>query len=335
MRSSKIEFFLSDSQSFRHSLLLRSKILAKLIPMLVCAISVAAASQSAPPQPDRKAETQHLIDTRQLDSAEKIIVGQMMTSPRDADWITQLAEVRLGENRTREALQLIDSANKIGGLTATRAMLISLAYSQAGLMDRAEAPIRKAIELEPFNATAHYFLARLLYTDNRFDECLEESKKVIELAPSFVRAYENMGLCYEGRYQRADAEKSYLKAIQLESTGDTRTEWPMLDLAILLIQENRYDEAKSYLVQALQINPHNTQSLVQMGTLLEQNGDLDGALAQYRLAIHSDQSGLQPGRAAAYYKAARLCKKLGYTEEAQRYFAMFSAIHDKQKPVMR
>jgi tetratricopeptide (TPR) repeat protein len=313
----------------------RWRVLARLMPILGCAISVTAAAQAPQPQPDRKAETQHLIDTRQLDSAEKIIVDQMMTSPHDADWITQLAEVRLGENRTREALDLIDSADKIAGLTATRSMLISLAYSQAGYMDRAEAPIRKAIDLEPFNATAHYFLARLLYTDNRFDECIEESKRAIELSPGFVRAYENMGLCYEGRYQRADAEKAYLKAIALDSNSETKTEWPMVDLAILMIQENRYDEAKPYLLQALQINPGNTQSLVQMGTLLEQSGDLEGALAQYRLAVRSDESGLQPGRAAAYYKAARLCRKLGYGEEAQRYFAMFNEIHDKNKPVTR
>ncbi|MGB6689109.1 MAG: tetratricopeptide repeat protein [Terracidiphilus sp.] len=312
-----------------------SKKFATLIPILGCAISVTAAAQSAPSPPDRKAETQHLIDIRQLDSAEKIIVDEMMASPRDADWITQLAEVRLGENRTREALELIDSANKIAGITATRAMLTSLAFSQAGYMDRAEAPIRKAIELEPFNATAHYFLARLLYTDNRFDECIEESKKVIDLAPGFVRAYENMGLCYEGRYQRGDAEKAYLKAIELESASETKTEWPMVDLAILMIAENRYDEAKPYLVQALQINPNNTQSLVQMGSLLEMTGNLEGALAQYRLAIHSDETGLQPGRSAAYYKAARLCKKLGYTEEAQRYFAAFNEIHDKHHPVVQ
>ena len=334
MRADQIDISLPGSRKFWRPLP-HPKILARLIPVLGYAISITAASPFARSQPDRKAETQHLIDTRQLDSAEKIIVGQMMTSPRDADWITQLAEVRLGENRTGEALELIDSANKIAGLTANRAMLISLAYSQAGFMDRAEAPIRKAIDLEPFNATAHYFLARLLYTDNRFDECLEESKKVIELAPGFVRAYENMGLCYEGRYQRADAEQAYLKAIHLEPASETKTEWPMVDLAILLMQENRYDEAKPYLLQALQINPNNTQCLVQLGTLLELRGNLEGALAQYRLAIQSDQSGLQPGRAAAYYKAARLCRKLGYTDEAQRYFASFSEIHDKKTPVIR
>ncbi len=154
------------------SMFFRTITLPCLIAVLTIAACLAAPAQPAPLEPDAKSESQRLIDHRQLDSAEKIIVRQMMDSPRDPDWITQLAEVRLGQNRTREALQLIHSANLLAGMTATRAMLISLAYSQAGYMDRAEGPIRKAIELEPGNATAHYFLARLLYTDNRFDESI-------------------------------------------------------------------------------------------------------------------------------------------------------------------
>ena len=58
-------------------------------------------------------EAKRLIDSRQLDSAEKMIVGEMMTAPQDADWITLLAQVRLGQNRTRE-----DREGAIAGLLA-------------------------------------------------------------------------------------------------------------------------------------------------------------------------------------------------------------------------
>lgn len=281
------------------------------------------------PLVDKKADAKALIDARQLDSAEKIIIEQMMTAPRDAAWITLLAEVRLGQNRTREALKLLDDANQIDGVSAARSMLISLAESQAGHMDLAEPPIRNAIRLEPDNATAHYFLARLLYTDNRFDEAIEESKKAVSLAPGFVRAYENLGLCYEGKYQLEEAKRWYLKAIDVEATSNTKTEWPALDLAVLLIHQNRLDEAKPYLVQVLQLNPNNTQALVHMGTLLERSGDLKGALDEYRAAIASEHTNLQPGVASAYYKAARICKKLGYNDEATKDFNKYSEVHDK------
>lgn len=301
----------------------RRRLAGVLVLLLASTFPVCSAAAT----PERISEVKALIDARQIDRAEKIVVDEMMASPRDADWITLLAEVRLGQNRTREALKLLDDANQIAGVTASREMLISLAQSQAGHMDRAEAPLRSAIELDPDNATAHYFLSRLLYTDNRFDEAIVEGNKTVALTPSFVRAYENLGLCYEGERRLEDAERNYRKAIDLESTSDGKTEWPMLDLAAMLVHENRQAEAKPLLVQALYINPTNLAALVQMGSLLEETGDLKGALDEFRLAIKSDASGLQPGLGAAYYKAARLCKKLGYTEEAAEYFNKFTALN--------
>lgn len=322
---------LRDAPCLRYTapLLSISRPARRLAGLLVLILAFTSGVRSVAATPERLSEVKALIDSRQIDRAEKIIVNEMMTAPRDADWITLLAEVRLGQNRTREALKLLDDANQIAGVTAPREMLISLAMSQAGHMDRAEAPIRKAIELDPDNATAHYFLSRLLYTDNRFDEAIVEGNKTVALMPSFVRAYENLGLCYEGKRMLVDAERNYRKAIDLESTSDNKTEWPMLDLATMLVSENRQAEAKPLLVQALDINPNNLSALVQMGSLLEDAGDLKGALEEFRQAIKSDQSGLQPGLGAAYYKAARLCKKLGYNEEAAADFKAFDNLHRK------
>jgi len=297
--------------------------------MAACALVFASSAWAALAMPEKQVQAKQLIDSRQLDSAEKLIVAEMMNAPRDADWITLLAEVRLGQNRTREALNLLGDANQIAGDSSARFMLISLAMSQAGKMDRAEPPIRAAIRLDPNNATAHYFLGRLLYTDNRFDEAIEETQKTIDLSPDFVRAYENMGLCYEGKYRLDEAKRWYLKAIDAQSNSPAKSEWPMLDLAILLMHENHYTEAKPLLEQALAINPLNTQALVQMGALYEADGEIERALDEYRAAIRSEHANLQPGLASAYYKAARLAKKLGYTDESQQYFKKFNEVQPK------
>jgi len=298
----------------------------------LAAIAMLSASLCCPAQMlDKKSEAQHLIDSRQIDSAEKIVVAEMMTAPRDGDWITLLAEVRLGQNRTREALKLLDDANQMSGITATRAMLISLAESQAGHMDRAEPPIRTAIQLEPNNATAHYFFARLLYTLNRFDESIAESQKTVELAPGFVRAYENLGLCYDGKHEVNEAEHWYIKAIDQQATSENKTEWPMIDLATMFIAENRFAEAKPYLTQALEINPNNNEALLQMGIVLEEAGDLKSALDKYRASIRSAQASPQPGIGSAYYKAARLCRKLGYPDEAKQDLIIFKKLLNKHR----
>ncbi len=236
----------------------REKAKIRLVAVLVWTLAFSPPVWAALPTPDKMSEAKRLIDARELDSAEKIIVAEMMTAPRDADWITLLAQVRLGQNRTAGGLEIARRCGSNRRHYRARAMLISLAESQAGHMDLAEPPLRTAIRLDPFNASAHYFLGRLLYTDNRFDEAIEESNKAITLAPGFVRAYENLGLCYEGKHDQEEAERWYRKAIDRETTSETKTEWPMLDLATMMIHENRYAEAKPYLTQALDINPHNT-----------------------------------------------------------------------------
>ena len=168
----------------RAPLLSRKKAKIRLTTVLVWTLAFAPPVWPALPAPDKMSEAKGLIDARQLDSAEKIIVAAMMTAPQDPDWITLLAQVRLGQNRTQEALKLLADADQIAGITAARAMLISLAESQAGHLDLAEPQLRTAIRLDPFNASAHYFLGRVLYTDNRFDEAIEKRTKPLRWLPA-------------------------------------------------------------------------------------------------------------------------------------------------------
>ena len=160
---------------------------------------------------DDSPDIRTLIAHRELDSAEKILVSQMMSKPQDPELITLLAEVRLDQGRAPEALMLLSDAERLGGVTALRAQLTGLADTAAGRLDLAEPQFRSAIELDPNYAAAHYFLARLLYTRNRFDEAIQESKSAIALSPGLVRAYENLGLCYEGKHNMKEAEHWYLR----------------------------------------------------------------------------------------------------------------------------
>jgi tetratricopeptide (TPR) repeat protein len=283
---------------------------------------LALSSLRAQPQPSSwLGQVKGLIAGKQLDSAEKLIVAQMMDRPRDPALMTLLAEVRLDQGHLAEALTLLTNADKLGGATAMRAALIGLVQIAAGRLDLAEPEFRRAIRLDPKYAGAHYFLARLLYTQNRFDEAIEESKIAINLSPGFVRAYENVGLCYEGKQDFQEAEHWYQQAIQRERANRARTEWPWLDLATMLIKRNQLAKAKPYLSQALAINPRNAQAVLEMGILLEESGDAQGALGEFRTAIR-----LKPRMASAYYRAARISQKLGDTVEAERDFAIFRQI---------
>jgi tetratricopeptide (TPR) repeat protein len=293
----------------------------KLSHVLALLILFPAMFAEARPFSDGLQQVEELILSKRFDEAERIIVSRMVTNPRDSKLITILAEVKLGQGHAIESLTLLSDAERLGGVTALLAHLSALANSAVGRLDLAEPQFRTAIRLEPNFVAAHYFLARLLYTQNRFDQAIKESKVTITLSPEHARAYENIGLCYEGMGQIEEAERWYLEAIRWATNAENKTEWPMLDLATMMIRTNRVTEAKPYLSQALAINPANAQSVFQMGVFLEKTEDFNGALEKFIQAINLD-----PKLREAHYHAARICMKLGLADQAKRYFASFKQV---------
>jgi tetratricopeptide (TPR) repeat protein len=280
----------------------------------------------AAPVTERGAQVNGLIAHRQLAAAEKIINLQLAAAPQDPEWLTLAAEVRIDQGREGEAVVLLEKANRSGGVTALRSMLIGLAECLWNRTDLAEPEFRTAIRLDPFNPVPHYFLARLLYNNKSYEEAIQESKNAISLSPNFVRAYENLGLCYEGRRQLQDAEHSYMEAIRQDASHTQKTEWPSLDLGNMLIHENRLAEAKPYLEQALAINPKNPQSLEGMGLLRERMGDFKGALEEFKAAINVD-----PKRKTAYYQASRMAREVGQADQSMQYLDKFQQLREAEK----
>jgi Flp pilus assembly protein TadD len=90
-------------------------------------------------------------------------------------------------------------------------------------------------------------------------------------------------------------------------------------------RNDRVGEAKPYLVDALNLNPDNPKSHFQMAIVLENTGDLDGALRQLEQTTKLD-----PTMAGAHYRAARIYKKLGKKDLADKEFAQFQGISEAQ-----
>jgi len=233
--------------------------------------------------------------------------------------------VRFDQGRFREASSLVNDADRLGGTTSERAVLAGMIEISLDQLERARADLQQAIALDPTYAPAHYFLARVLYNQNHFDEAIEESRLAIGLSPELVRAYENIGLCYEGKQQLQEAENWYLEAIRRQNEGGRRSEWPLLDLAEMWIRNDQAQKAQPYLLQALEINPKNAHTVFEMAVVLEKSGNLQGALQELERAI-----GLDPNLASAYYRAAKITQKLGLATESRKYFALFQQVSEKQ-----
>jgi TolB-like protein/tetratricopeptide (TPR) repeat protein len=108
----------------------------------------------------------------------------------------------LADETTRKALELDDSSSEAHSARA-------MALTQAWKWDEAEKEFRRAIELNPNNATAHYFYGySLLMPEKRIDQALEEFRTALSLDPlsPIVNLNDAVTLMTAGRYPEALAQ---------------------------------------------------------------------------------------------------------------------------------
>ena len=92
------------------------------------------------------------------------------------------------------------------------------AYNGMKRYDDAANALKKAAEIEPKNASAHFNLGLTLYNAGRYSEAIESYKEVIKLRPSLGQAYFNLGLTYYAVSDKPAAMAQYeaLKSIDPE-----------------------------------------------------------------------------------------------------------------------
>ena len=130
-------------------------------------------------------------------------------------WIasTHYVDVTFGwsDSRTRSAAELERSAQRCVALDTREAMcavVVGFAHRIAGRTDEAVATYRRAIELNPSSAEAHYFLGSLLAFTGRPDEAIPNIETAIRLSPHdpLMSTYlGGMGISHfaAGRYEAA------------------------------------------------------------------------------------------------------------------------------------
>ena len=89
-----------------------------------------------------------------------------------------------------------------------------------GKFAAAEAQFRKALELAPDYAGAHYNLANVLRDLGRHDEALAEYRRTLLLAPDMAAAHLNVGIILRLRGDLQEARAAFRKALEIDPALD-------------------------------------------------------------------------------------------------------------------
>src|SRR4029077_14223271 len=195
--------------------------------------------------------------------------------------------------------------------------IVALDYSLLGDFDDAAKYLEMAREMDPRNAEILYFLGRVRYQQNRFDDAISAFRAVLGIDPEHVKAADNLGLALEGKGDLESAEEAYRNAIEIEQKINNPYERPWLNLGRLLRERNDLKEAIPALRKAVEINSSSADALLELGKAEISASDLQQARKDLERSIELDANSIP-----AHYPLARLYKKIGEEGLAAKEFAL-------------
>jgi len=135
--------------------------------------------------------------------------------------------------------------------------LLGLAWKKKGDLARAEAELRKAVELDPQDSGSHRDLSVLLYDSGRGPEALAEGEKAVAAAPGNASLLFNLGLMYQNAGRSQEAWDALVKA----EAADPQNADLQYHLGTVALGLGKTDESLKRLEAYLAMSPANAQNV--------------------------------------------------------------------------
>lgn len=290
---------------------------------------------SAITSPGRTAPVRSDLDRaladRNYERAERLLADRIAREPTSVQLLTQIASVFMMDRKPLNAAIALKKAEALRPLDTQARLQLVMAYIAMRRGDWARPELERLILTEPDNVIPLYWLARLDYDARQYASAIRRLQDVVARSPTFVRAHDNLGLCYEALNQADEAIPHYREAVRLNRReGETPSAWPALNLGILLRTRDELDEAEGLFREALTYDQGFAPAHYQLGALLEQRGRMDEAVKALRAATSADAAYAEP-----YYALSRIYRRQGRAAEANAAMAAFERIHDARREPAR
>jgi Tfp pilus assembly protein PilF len=181
----------------------------------------------------------------------------------------------------------------------------------------------KSIEVKPegdkdravaSETLTHFNLGVQCYNQREFLKAIQSYQKVIELNPTYIEAYNNLGLVYQEIGDLNRAFGAYQKSIEI----NPQYEKGYNNLGILFYLKGRNEEALESFQKALTINPNNIESHINLGVLYKKQGQMNKAIESYQQALD-----INPLHRETHYNIALLYEQLENIELAVGHYRQF------------
>jgi tetratricopeptide (TPR) repeat protein len=236
------------------------------------------------------------------------------TNPQAWYW---LGRKELNRHEFEKARRSAQTAIELDSHYANAYRLLGEADRELDDYDGAYRAWLQATKLNPLDAQIPYYLGRLFYETNQFNESAAWLREALRLAPGHFVAMTYLGLNAEALGLDATAEKLYAPAIQESKSQSQPFSLAFLSLAKLMRKQGNESEALNILEEGERLCPE-AHLLATLGTVLASSNQIPRAKVVLRRAIEMD-----PSIPEAHYRLSLLLNAEGSREEARAEMELF------------
>jgi tetratricopeptide (TPR) repeat protein len=258
-----------------------------------------------------------LVNLARFAEAETALRRYVEALPAADEGLYLLAYVLFREGRAKESLEIYARAIRIKQPASDDLKVIGLNYGLLGYFQYSAQFLGKAVEADPANIEARYYLGRVRFEQNLFADAIREFQEVLARDPHHVKAQNNLGQAFEAQNRIEEAIDAYGRAIDMQRDSPRPSELPLLNLGALLLQKDQVDEALALLVRAASINSQSAKVRFQLGKTYLRLSRLGDAEREFLQATRLD-----PKDVGAHYQLGRLYQRMGRTELARKEMEM-------------
>ena len=286
----------------------------------------AAAQDLAPLTAGDRGSIALLINAGDLDLAEDQLADRIRAQGETARNLLLRGVLKYHRERFDDALADLRRSFALDEHDPTTSKALGLCLVKLGRNDLAETFFEIAAGLAPDDYSGHYYLGLNRYVTKRFEAAASSFGRALDLRPNSVDAH-----CYLGRSREAlgDTETAgslYRAAVDLNRESEEKSGEPPLLLGTMLFRQQRLEDAKTLIREALQYAPESPLAYYWLGLVFEQTADLTAAVKALENAAALMRSDHRP-----HYALARIYRRTGRLADSSEALRRFRELRRRSE----
>jgi tetratricopeptide (TPR) repeat protein len=223
------------------------------------------------------------LSSQRPNEAERIAGDILKVNPRHLEALNILGSALLMQDRTDDAIALLEPAAR-GGQNPEIDTQLAIALRRAGRHDDALARLKRATRRQPPYAAAFGELGSLLVSMERYDEAIEALGRGLEVAPLMSDLSIQLGYIFLARRDCSNARSAFARALNI-SSGSFEA---LYGLAKAHQEIGESQIAADYFRRCLMIRPNDANAWLNLGHCHLELGQRDAGYACFRSAARGD-----------------------------------------------